>query len=231
MLQTKNLLIMENLSSPKPSLDKDHFKLAGLCSVSYCKSVIWKDILSFRSSVFILMLILSLLAGTTNAQQLDDYSFKGTFDPIANEVRNEVQFNGYTNYWHNDFKEWIRYGNLFKMSLPNVRKTIAQSKIDLADDLQIPGLSVQEGFVSGLFSSDYKILEAPSVKELEESVGSGNVLVFTDPGSDAGKKLISKFVPDSLSKQQLKSYQFGAVNFREVNAFILENGAKKGFCG
>ena len=229
MLQTKNLLIMENLSSPKPSLDKDHFKLAGLCSVSYCKSVIWKDILSFRSSVFILMLILSLLAGTTNAQQLDDYSFKGTFDPIANEVRNEVQFNGYTNYWHNDFKEWIRYGNLFKMSLPNVRKTIAQSKIDLADDLQIPGLSVQEGFVSGLFSSDYKILEAPSVKELEESVGSGNVLVFTDPGSDAGKKLISKFVPDSLSKQQLKSYQFGAVNFREVNAFILENGAKKVF--
>ncbi len=180
-------------------------------------------------SISLLIVFYFLIAGSVNAQRLNDYAFKGSFDPIGNAVRTNAQFNGYTNYWHNDYKEWIRYGNLFKMSIPNVGNNIAQSKIDIADDMQIPGLSVQEGFLSGLLSEDYKTLEAPSMKELEESIGSGNVLVFTDPFSEAGKKLTEKFVPDSLLKKQLKSYQFGAVDLKEVNAFYLENGSKKIF--
>ncbi len=182
-----------------------------------------------RGIFLFLMLIFWLAIGTANAQKLNDYSFNGAFQPNSNEVSNQVQFNGYTNYWHNDYKELIRYGNLFKMAVPNVGNTIAQSKIDIAEDMQIPGLSVQEGFVSGLFSSTSKTLEAPSLKELEEAIGSGDVLVFADPGSEAGKILSAKFVPDSLQKKTLKSYQFGATNFKEVNAFYLENGARRIF--
>ncbi len=184
---------------------------------------------SIWSTISLLMVFYFLITGSANAQQLNDYSFKGSSGPLENAIRTDVQFNGYTNYWHNDYKEWIRYGNLFKMSIPNVGNNIAQSKIDIAEDLQVPGLSVQEGFLSGLFSGEYKIIEAPSLKELEESIGSGNILVFTNPASEAGKKLMEKYVPDSLLKKQLKSYQYGAVDFEEVNAFYLENGAKKIF--
>lgn len=180
-------------------------------------------------SISLLIVFYSLIAGSANAQQLNDYEFKGSSGPLENAIRTNVQFNGYTNYWHNDYKEWIRYGNLFKMSIPNVANNIAQSKIDIAEDMQVPGLSVQEGFLGGLFSGPYKTIEAPSLKELEAAISSGNVLVFTDPASEAGKKLTEKFVPDSLLKKQLKSYQFGAVDFKEVNAFYLENGAKKIF--
>jgi hypothetical protein len=180
-------------------------------------------------AILSLFVICSLSVGSVTAQQLNDFTYKGSFDPLGNAVINKVQFNGYTNYWHNDYKEWVRYGNLFKMSVPNVQNSIAQSKIDIAEDLQVPGLSVQEGFVSGLLSESYKTLENPTLKELEESIASGNVLVLTNPDSETGKKLLEKFTPDSLLKQQLKSYQFGAVDFHEVNAFYLENGARKIF--
>jgi hypothetical protein len=180
-------------------------------------------------SISFIVFLCFLFASHANAQQLNDYSFKGTFDPLSSQVKNQVQFNGYTNYWHNEYKEWIRYGNLFKMSIPNVGKTIAQSKLDLAEELQIPGLFMQEGFISGLFSSYFKMMDTPSLKELEETIGSGNILVFTDPGSEAGSKLVEKFSPDTQFRQQLKSSQFGAVNFKEVNAFVLENGGRKIF--
>jgi len=170
-----------------------------------------------------------LFAGSVSAQRFSDYSFNCTFNPLRNAILTSVQFNGYTNYWHNDYREWIRYGNLFKMSIPNVKNNIAQSKVDIAEELQVPGLLVQEGFINGLLSAEYKTIEAPSVKELEESITSGNVLVFTDPGSEAGKKLVEKFVRDSLLNIQLKSYQYGSVDFNEVNAFYLENGTKKIF--
>src|SRR5665648_494021 len=105
----------------------------------------------------LLMVLYFLIIGTANAQRLNDYEFKGSCDPLENAIRTKVQFNGYTNYWHNDYKEWIRYGNLFKMSIPNVGNNIAQSKIDIAEDLQVPGLSVQEGFLNGLFSGEYRL--------------------------------------------------------------------------
>ena len=182
-----------------------------------------------RGFISLMLFLILFFSDPASAQQLDDYSYKGNFEPLSNQVRTEVQFNGYTNYWHNDYKEWIRYGNLFKMAVPNVKNTIAQSKIDIAEDLQIPGLSLQEGFISGLFASPYKILEAPSLKDLEEHLNSGNILVFTDPLTDTGQKLIAKYVPDNALKNELKSYQFGSINFKDVNAYILENGDRRIF--
>ena len=46
-------------------------------------------------------------------QKMDDYRYdNGQEQPIENAVSNEVQFNGYTNYWHDTYSEWYRYGNL-----------------------------------------------------------------------------------------------------------------------
>ena len=69
-------------------------------------------------------------------QKIEDYTYdKGQLTPADNVIRSEFQFNGYTNYWHDTYHEWQRYGNLFKMALPQVEETILQSKVDIAEDL------------------------------------------------------------------------------------------------
>lgn len=84
-----------------------------------------------RKSITVLVVISFLIVGSLSAQQLNDFAFKGAFDPLENAIRTEVQFNGYTDSCHNDYKEWIRYGNLFKMSIPNVKKQLHKVKLTL----------------------------------------------------------------------------------------------------
>ena len=57
------------------------------------------------STISLLMVFYVLITGAANAQQLNDYSFKGSSGPLENAIRTNVQFNGYTNYWHNDYKK------------------------------------------------------------------------------------------------------------------------------
>ena len=78
------------------------------------------------------------------SQTLDGYKYNGSFNPSENAVTTHFQFNGYTNYWHDIYRDWISYGNLFKMAIPKVDYTIAQSKVDIADDMKIPGLSFRK---------------------------------------------------------------------------------------
>lgn len=184
----------------------------------------------FIKNRFIMSAILFFLISiAANAQNLDDYKYNGSFNPDANVVRSSFQFNGYTNYWHNIYRENIRYGNLLKMTIPKVDYSIAQSKIDVAEDMKIPGLSLQEGFISELFSGTYTVLDEPSLQKLGESTASNNVLVLTDPDSETGKKLTAKLPKEDEWKKMLKSYQFGAKDFIDVNVFYLESGAKKIF--
>lgn len=105
------------------------------------------------------LFIFGLINGCVSRSGLDD---KDSFHPMKNIVRNEFQFNRYTNYWHDIYREWIRYGNLFKIAIPNVEYTIAQSKIDIADDMKIPGLSLQKGFLNNLLNGQYVLLDQPA---------------------------------------------------------------------
>ena len=173
------------------------------------------------------MLALALISGTAYGQNLDGYKYNDSFKPDENAVITNFQFNGYTNYWHDIDRDWIRYGNLFKIAVPNVDYTIAQSKVDIADDLKIPGLSLQEGFLGTLLNEQYVLLDQPTLQKVAESAGNNNVLVLTDPDSEAGKKLAEKLLKDDGWKEKLKSHQFGAKDFTEVNAFYLENDTKK----
>jgi hypothetical protein len=172
-------------------------------------------------------LALALISGTAYGQNLDGYKYNGSFNPDENAVVANFQFNGYTNYWHDIYRDWIRYGNLFKIATPKVDYTIAQSKIDIADDMKTPGLSLQEGFLSTLLNGQYILLDQPTLQKVFESAVNNNVLVLTDPDSEAGKKLAEKLPKEDEWKEKLKSHQFGAKDFTEVNAFYLENGTKK----
>ena len=168
-------------------------------------------------------------AGQAFAQQLNDYKYKETFEPSVNQVRTGMQFNGYTNYWHDIYREDITYGNLFKIAIPKTDYSIAQAKVDIAEDLGIPGLSMQEGFLSDLLSSSYLLLDQPSAQKLNQSVGNDNILALIDPVSETGKMLADKMTKTDPWKGKLKSHQFGAKNFTEVNAYTLRKGTRKIF--
>ena len=73
-------------------------------------------------------LALALISGTAYGQNLDGYKYNGSFNPDENVVVTNFQFNGYTNYWHDIYRDWIRYGNLFKIAAPNVDYTIARAR-------------------------------------------------------------------------------------------------------
>jgi hypothetical protein len=180
----------------------------------------------FKNLLNPIIIGLALLCNAGISQNLDEYKFTGSLHPDENAMTSEFQFNGYTNYWHDIYREWNRFGNLFKIASPNVALTIAQSKVDLAGDMMVPGLSVQEGFLNGLLGEPYAILDQTNMQKLGESLIRSSVLVLTDPDTETGKKLMAKLPADEW-KDILKSHQFGARDFTEVNAFYLENGTRK----
>ena len=66
--------------------------------------------------VFLFMLI----TGSLSAQSISGYQYRGSFDPAQNAVVNSNQFNGYSNHWQDVYKKWVRYGKLYKISMPDL---------------------------------------------------------------------------------------------------------------
>ncbi len=189
-----------------------------------------------KQSILILTFIIAVLAFfispsfIVNAQQLDGWNIKAPNNqPIDNAVSNDYQFNGYTNYWHDTYSTRYRYGNLYKMAVPNIEKSILQSKVDIAEDMDIPGLLMQEGFINGLLSDTYLVLDQPNQTDLEDALGKENVLIFIDPNSETGKKVTKKLPSNHNMQETLKSHQYGATDLKRVDAFYLENGDRKLF--
>ena len=171
---------------------------------------------------------LLLLAGaclSLNAQVLEEFEFKGVDpEPLNNAVRNDFQFNGFTNYWQDIYRQWYSYGNLYKLAVPDVEKYILQSKVDLAEDLGIPGLLMQEGFLYDLLSDSYTVLDRPDRTKLEQSLAATNVLVFVNPESALGKELTGDLPKQDSWPEALGSHQYGAKDLKRLDAFRLKSG-------
>lgn len=177
---------------------------------------------------FIILIFLS--ASKVFGQQMDDFRYNSKELPILDKaIHNNVQFNGYTNYWHDTYKIWHRYGNLFKMSTLNVEKSIMQSKVDAAEDMGIPGLIMQEGFVNGLLARPYQLLDQPNLNTLENTISKENALIFIDPNSEIGKKITAKLPSANNLPEILKSHQYNSPDLKRVDAYYLENGDRKIF--
>jgi hypothetical protein len=144
-------------------------------------------------------------------------------------IKTPGQFNGYTNYWHSVYWEWRQYGNLFQMSLPDTARTIAQSKVDTAEELGIPGLEMQEGFLAALLAGSDEELDDPSPEEVEVKLDTSDLLVYVDPAAELGKRLASRIIGKASWKQSLTSHQSNAAGFREVRACCLERTGRKLF--
>lgn len=174
----------------------------------------------------VVIIIITNIFSYANAQQIDAFSYKSLPNSYRQPiVENDHQFNGYTRYWHNDYRRWFRYGSLFKMSVPNVQKTLRQSKIDIAEDLGLPGLFMEPGFISGLLNGSYTTLHSPSLAQLKQALQQGkkNVLIYVDPGSEAGQKLDAKLPAAATHwRKTLGAYQYNNPNLRKVNAYYLK---------
>lgn len=183
----------------------------------------------FFKILFVLPVLIMAVSFYATAQELSDYQYTGNPEPEGNAVYSAFRFNGYTNYWHDSYEQWIRYGNLFKMAIPDVAYTILQSKVDIADDFGMSGLNLQEGFIFNYLSEPCQVLDHPSPDQLNSALSEENVLVLVDQGSEMGKKLNAMASDLNPWKDKLGSHQFGARDFSEINAFYLENGDRKLF--
>ncbi len=163
---------------------------------------------------------------SVRAQQFNDFNYKGTPRFYRTPtVRDSFQFNGYTEYWHNNYRSWLRYGNLWKISVPSVQETLLKSKIDIAEDMGFPGLFMEPGFVDGLLTTSYIVLQMPSMNKLRMAIGKGeNVLIYTDPNSLVGRELAAKLpIEATYWRQTLGAYQYNALDIKKIDAFYLQN--------
>ena len=113
--------------------------------------------------------------------------------------------------------------------MPDVTSNILQSKIDVADDLGLPGLLMQEGFIFNLFASQYEVVKNPTASELDNAIKKGDVLVVTNPSTEVGGNLESMAASLFDWTKKIGSYQFSAVDLQPIKAFYLVNDAKKLF--
>ncbi len=167
------------------------------------------------------LILFIALSSLVSAQSLDGFKYnkQGSSEPVVRDF----QFNGYTNHWQNFYRKWYRTGNLLKMSVDDVEKNILQSKIDIAQDMGIPGLIMQESFFWNLNSGSYEVLEFPEKDKLLSSLKKGNVLVYIAPESELGKELAATVDKKTTVFDELKSYQWGAKDLKRIDAFYLQN--------
>ncbi len=187
-------------------------------SVHFLKNIL----VHFSGSIWMFI----IMAGALRAQ--NSTNDRASF-PVVNSVRDTFQFNGYTNHWQDVYRNWYRYGGIFKISVDDVRKDILQSKVDIAADMGLPGFLMQEGFMTGLMSGPFTEMNDPQEAAVESALDKGNVLVFADAASALGRKLDGALPDGFVRPGQLGSHQYGAHDLKRINAYMLEKGNRKLF--
>jgi hypothetical protein len=177
-------------------------------------------------SVRLSLLFFFLFGFSAWGQNLSGFQTPESEHTGKNTIEKRIQFNGYTNHWHDDYTQWHRYGNLFKIALPDLQPTILQSKVDIAEDLGLPGLVMQEGFLSQLFSTTYKTIENPELNELEKTLTEGNTLVVTNPETKVGRELENRAKAVFEWADNLPSHQFSALGLERIKLFYLVHNDK-----
>ena len=164
-------------------------------------------------------------------ERLEDFKPVPSFLSGIRPVMTPGQFNGYTNYWHSIYWTWHQYGNLYQISVPDVMKAFFQSKVDIAEELGVPGLYLEEGFLDGLLSGPFQELDTPTLADIEKALAASrrNLLIHTTLSSGAGMWIGKAVRSGPPPWKMLKSHQANAEDFREVRASVLENGTRRLF--
>ncbi|MBN2266306.1 MAG: hypothetical protein JW775_10885, partial [Candidatus Aminicenantes bacterium] len=150
----------------------------------------------------------------------------GTYQAPA-PVTHPGRFSGYTNHWQTTAWSWSQHGNLFLMGQPDVAAAIAQNKADIAEELGLPGLVMDEGFLAAWLETRAAELEDPGEEGLAQALADGDVLVWAKPSSPLGVKLQAKAPGLSLAGAPVGSHQSRAAGYRELIAFVLADGKRR----
>jgi hypothetical protein len=149
--------------------------------------------------------------------------------PPAAPVAYEGRFSGYTNYWQTTAWSWLQYGHLFLIGQPDVETAIAQNKADIAEELGLPGLVLDEGFLDAYLDAHAAEAEDPDEEALGRALDGGDVLVWLRPSTPLGAKLLAKAPGLAGGRAACGSHQAGAAGYRELIAFTLADGDRRLF--
>ncbi len=180
-------------------------------------------------TVLFLAGLLATMAGAATPESLDKFVCAASPAPAVSPVVARGQFNGYTNYWHSVYWKWLQYGNLYVASQIDLDRSIAQNKVDIAEELGIPGLSLAEGFLEAWLKGPAAELEDPEPAALEKALGRGDVFVWAKAASPLGKRLLGKLPGPPAAEDALGSHQGNARDHHHVPAFVLVHGERRLF--
>ncbi len=142
-------------------------------------------------------------------------------------VVQEGAFSGYTNYWQNLGWRWVRRGNLFLLGQPDVSRAVAQNKADIAEELGLPGLVIDEGFLEAWLGEAAVDLEDPDGEALSKALGRRPVLAWIKPSGPLGTRLLGLAPGLAGARAAAGSYQARAAGYREVIAVALADGERR----
>jgi hypothetical protein len=170
----------------------------------------------------------ALAAGQTRLERFARVSGPEAAGPAA-PVEYPGRFSGYTNYWQTIAWRWEQYGNLFLIGRPDVRQAIGQNKADIAEELGLPGLVLDEGFLESWLASRPVELEDPEAKALSDALARGDVLAWVKPGTDLSMTLLGQARQLEGARDVPSSHQAWARDFHEIFAFVLSDGTRRLF--
>ena len=151
----------------------------------------------------------------------------GTGAEAVPPVEYQGRFSGYTNYWQTIAWRWEQYGSLFLIGQPDVRQAIDQNKADIAEELGLPGLVLDEGFLQARLDTRPTELEDPDVKTLGEALGKSDVLIWVKPGTDLSMTLLGQAHRREGTRDAPASHQAWAKDSHEIAAFVLSDGTRR----
>ena len=149
--------------------------------------------------------------------------------PSAAPIVQGGRFSGYTNYWQTNAWTWRQHGNLFLVGQPDVGRAVAQNKADIAEELGLPGLVIDEGFLDSWLRGQPAELDDPGEEELAKALAGGDALVWAKPSTPLGAKLLAKAPGLAGARAALGSHQTRAGGYRETLAFVLAGGGRRVF--
>jgi len=182
-----------------------------------------------RAAAVLSVLAMSLAGPARAAGQdrLDKLTrISGTTSAPGAPVEYGGRFSGYTNYWQSIAWSWQQHGNLFLIAQPDVAAAIAQNKADIAEELGLPGLILDEGFIEAWLAARAAEFEDPGEEELLEALAAGDVVAWIKASSPLGAKLLAKAPGLPGARASLGSYQARAAGYREIVAFVLADGKR-----
>ncbi|MCP3931165.1 MAG: hypothetical protein GY705_18940 [Bacteroidetes bacterium] len=101
-----------------------------------------------------------------------------------------------------------------------------QSKVDIAEDMGLPGLLIQEGFLNALLSGSFSALDQPDQGRLEAALSKGDVLAFLDPASKVGKDVMAHLPANYEWPRLLSSHQYADPDLIRADLFMLTEGER-----